>query len=616
MTASLDDSYRLITIDAKTANDPMPAIRLAGGDIAGRVLKVTGWPSGYTPRIAYNPAPDGSASGGYIESARTGIDSANYGYAYFKLPRGIFKSTHAVLAFELLGEDAVISSRRIPVIVEPPVVNADGGEAYDGLSDLHNAAAIAKDAAGKATTAESTFNQAVRAGKTAINEAITDFNTKGNQAIEADTQRVTALIDSANITASSSAVNPNVGPSVAATPDAAGVAKDLAFKLPRAQRITGITATTLAPNSAPTVTTAATATGDVDVTLGIPRAARLTATAKAGTTAAADVTQTADENGDQTLAFTIPRGKSITTVTATASENGGDPTATLIPREDGDWNLALTLPRGPKGDKGNAGDVATPTVAGVVKPGTGLTVTSNGTLNANTATLTVAGIVKPGVGFSVASGTLNHGNDMLFYGADGYSASTEGGPIIVDSFSGSQVFSLSFWLLGRTGEIAKIGIYLPNFDYQKDSTVAVKNDGSAISGCTCEYGGSYLKIAIPTGLEYTQAVGGMSYWHISVMPPTTTAAEEILGAGRSKAEIASTFADVGYQVAWDDDDHATVTRQTDPALPAGPTADPSATNGPTADTDKAQPIGPAGSSSTVTAPDTAQSDGPTTGGLN
>lgn len=572
MTASLNDGYRLITIDIKTANAPVPAIRLAGGDIAGRVIKVTGWPSGYVPRIAYNPNPDGNASGGYIEPTSTGTDPANYGYAYFKLPRAVFRSTHAVLAFELLdGDDAVVSSRRIPVLVEPPVVNVDGAPAYDGLADLHNAVAIAQDAANAATNAEATFNQAVRDGKDAMDQATSDFITKGDAAIAADTKRVTDLIDSANITASSSAVNPNVGPSVAATPDAAGVAKDLAFKLPRAQRITGITATTLAPDSAPTVTTAATATGDVDVTLGIPRAARLTATAKAGTTAAADVVQTADENGDQTLAFTIPRGKSITTVTATASENGGDPTATLIPREDGDWDLALTLPRGPKGDKGNAGDVATPTVAGVVKPGTGLTVTSNGTLNANTATPTAAGMVKPGVGFSVASGTLNHGNDMLFYGADGYSVSTEGGPIIVDSFSGSQVFSLSFWLLGRTGEIAKIGIYLPNFDYQKDSTVAVKNDGSAISGCTCEYSGSYLEIAIPTGLEYTQAVGGMSYWHISVMPPTITAAEEILGAGRSKAEIASTFADVGYQVAWDDADHATVTRQTDPALPAGPT---------------------------------------------
>ena len=609
MTASLDDGYRLITIDIKNGNDPMPAIRLAGGDIAGRILKITGWPSGYTPRIAYNPNPDGNASGGYIEPARTGIDSDNRGYAYFKLPRGIFKSTHAVLAFELLdGGDVVISSRRIPVIVEPPVVNADGGEAYDGLSDLHNAVTIAKAAASKATTAESTFNQAVRDGKAATDEAISDFNTKGDKAIEADTARVTALIDSANITASSSVVNPNTEPSVAATPDTTGVAKDFAFKLPRAQRITGITATTLPPVSTPTVTTAATATGDVDVTLGIPRAARLTATAKAGTTAAADVTQTADENGDQTLAFTIPRGKSIATVTAAASENGGEPTATLTPREDGDWDLALVLPRGPKGDKGNAGDAATSTVVGCIKPGTGLTVTSDGTLNANTATSTVAGMVKPGVGFAVTSGTLNHGNDMLFYGTDGYSAGTEGGPIIVDSLLSSQIFSLSFWLLGRTGKIAKIEIHLPNFDYQKDSTVAVKSGGSVISGCTCEYGGSYLKIAIPPGQEYTQTAGGMSYWRISVMPPTTAVAEEILGAGRSKAEIASTFADVGYQVAWDDDDHATVTRQTDPALPAGPTADPSATNGPTADTDTAQPTGP-----TVTPPKT---DGPTIGGLS
>lgn len=360
MTASLDDGYRLITIDIKAANDPMPAIRLAGGDIAGRVIKVTGWPSGYAPRLAYNPNPDGSASGGYIESARTGIDSANYGYAYFELPRGIFKSTHAVLAFELLdGEDTVISSRRIPVIVEPPVVNADGGEAYDGLSDLHNAAAIAKDAASTAATAEATFDKAVRDGKTAMDAAIGNFNTKGNQAIEADTARVTALIDGASIDATSHEVAPATAPSV--TKNGTGMQATFDF--------------------------------------GLPRAPHVAATAEAATDGTAAVTASTDGNGDTILHFSLPRGASIGTVTAHATEAGSEATASTTRDGNGDWILDLGLPRGeqgpqgpaggPKGDKGDKGDpgsdanvpIATSTEAGKVKPGNGLGVDADGTLS-------------------------------------------------------------------------------------------------------------------------------------------------------------------------------------------------------------------------------------------
>lgn len=360
MTASLNDGYRLITIDIKTANVPMPAIRLAGGDIAGRVIKVTGWPSGYVPRIAYNPNPDGNASGGYIEPTSTGTDSANYGYAYFKLPRAVFRSTHAVLAFELLdGDDAVVSSRRIPVLVEPPVVNVDGAPAYDGLADLHNAVAIAQDAANAATNAEATFNQAVRDGKDAMDQATSDFITKGDAAIAADTKRVTDLIDSASIDAASHEVTPADGPSVTKT--GSGTQATFDFSLPRAPHVD--------------------------------------ATAEAATDGEAAVTASTDGNGDTILHFSLPRGASIGTVTAHATEAGSEATASTTRDSNGDWVLSLGLPRGeqgpqgpaggPKGDKGDKGDpgsdatvpIATSTEAGKVKPGNGLGVDADGTLS-------------------------------------------------------------------------------------------------------------------------------------------------------------------------------------------------------------------------------------------
>ena len=70
MSMSLDAAYRLITVRLSTANDPIQPIRLAGGDIAGRVLRVEYPAEGLgelgqnEARLAYNPNPDGDASGG------------------------------------------------------------------------------------------------------------------------------------------------------------------------------------------------------------------------------------------------------------------------------------------------------------------------------------------------------------------------------------------------------------------------------------------------------------------------------------------------------------------------------------------------------------------------
>ena len=585
MAASLEDKYRLITVEIPNANTEITPIRLAGGDIAGRVLKVTGWDKNYAPRLAYNPNPGGGASGGYItptsiaDGKTFDVDAAtDTGYCYFEMPRGIFKNPQAVLAFELLdGDTTVISSRRIPLIVEPPVVNTDGGEAYDGLSDLHNAVSIANDASAKATTAESTFNAAVAQGR----------------------KDVQALIDSANITASSEAVAPKTDPTVTATPDSNGVAKDFHFSLPRARKISAATASEVNPSASPTVTVGTNADGDQTLALGIPRAPHFTATATSDNSAAASVTQTADANGDQTLAFTIPRGKSIASVSATATENGGSPTANLTQREDGDWDLALTIPRGEKGDKGNAGDVATTTVAGVVKPGTGLTVTADGTLNAQevgVATSSKAGVVKPGEGLTVTSdGTLGvevaldsrlilrNGVLMTLDDCVDIEPNTSTfHPMISDSMftnSASSFFvSLELWLLaeadmsgattftitlkGITPQVAIENITRNSvygaFDTSTQPTIKVSKSS----------GGSNTVISL-TFQSFTHKAG-VFYAGFIVTNPSSVSATALLQAGRSKDEIAEIF--TGYTVTWDDQGHATVTRQTDPPETNGPTA--------------------------------------------
>lgn len=74
----------------------------------------------------------------------------------------------------------------------------------------------------------------------------------------------------------------------------------------------------------------------------------------------------------RTLDLGIPRGRGIAGVTATGLEAGAEPTASATLNDDGDYNLALGIPAGAKGDTGPAGGF--PRVATV-------DVESNGTVN-------------------------------------------------------------------------------------------------------------------------------------------------------------------------------------------------------------------------------------------
>ena len=95
-----------------------------------------------------------------------------------------------------------------------------------------------------------------------------------------------------------------------------------------------------------------------------------------------------DGAGDMSLILDIPRGSRIAGVTARTLATGEDATVTATRDAAGDATLAFGLPRGAKGDKGDPGDagqIATDTVAGVVKPGDNLSVRADGTLDAAAA---------------------------------------------------------------------------------------------------------------------------------------------------------------------------------------------------------------------------------------
>ena len=160
----------------------------------------------------------------------------------------------------------------------------------------------------------------------------------------------------------------------------------------------------------------------------------------------------------RTLNLGLPRGASIASITATTAE-GSTPTVATDKNADGDLTVSLGIPRGekgdpgqpgqsgPKGDPGDASTIASSTVAGVVKIGSGLAITEDGTLSATAqpvppATAKQMGIVRPGDGLQVESGVMK-----VRAGSGLNCKSSTGGvdlivkPATTDSIGGVQVGS-------------------------------------------------------------------------------------------------------------------------------------------------------------------------------
>lgn len=323
---------------------PIPPVRLSGSNNKGATIVVT-WPTSYGHvSMAYLEANDASGSRLGDMWKPSGIDQDN-GTATWRPTTAqlvrLLGTSGAYLALKLEDENGtILVTRRFAIVVEDPVITAASVESEGLLLDLRKSAATAAQAKQDAADAEATFDKAVRDGKTAMSEAIGDFNTKGDKAISDNTDRVTALIDGASIDATSHEVAPATAPSVTKT----GSGTQATFDF------------------------------------GLPRAPHVDATAEAATDGTAAVTASTDGNGDTTLHFSLPRGASIGTVTAHALEAGSEATASTTRDGNGDWTLDLGLPRGeqgaqgpaggPKGDKGEKGEKGDPGKDGA--PGTSL----------------------------------------------------------------------------------------------------------------------------------------------------------------------------------------------------------------------------------------------------
>lgn len=378
------ETFRNITINVDGANDWISEVRLSGGDVDGRKLTVTPLSNGVTfsdedfnnltGRLLFNPKPNTAFPGAYKTMDK---DTANKRFTVV-IPRAAFTGltgTHTQMAIEFQRttrtgdntKEEIVCSRTFNAIIDPAVLKAGDGVQPDPLEEWH---------------------ELINHG----NEQIQDITDRGNKVI-AD---MNALVDNANIEAGNVT---ELGPNQKPTFELVGEKwdKTMNLGLPRGAGVADVTVTERTPQEGPSATV------------------------------------TTRDDGDKTLNLGLPRARKIVQVTATAAAQDADPTATITDNADGDQILALGLPRGPKGDKGDpgsAGDVATSTVAGVVKPGAGLAVDSDGTLSVETGN----GLTASTGGLSVGVGDgleYDANNNIAVKTGSGLNISSEGKNLIV-----------------------------------------------------------------------------------------------------------------------------------------------------------------------------------------
>lgn len=320
------DDYRNIDIDIDGANDWIPEIRLSGGDVEGRTItvrllkdgKVIDDPTGHgsvtlTARLLFNPKVGTAYPGGYktmsrfVSASMTGEDTWGFRVT---VPRGAFTNltgSHTAMAIEVqkttgtgsAAKDEIVCSRTFNAIVDESVLKAGDGTDPDPLEEWHNLInhgdGQIQDLVDRGNGAIATFNtngqSAIDGFNTKSDKAVADFNTTSKAKLDKFDTDSKAAIDGVNT-----------------------VKNDMQSLVDGANVVAG-TVTELKPNEAPTFEL----TGD---------------------------------KWDKTMNLGLPRGASISSITATTLQPGQQATVTSSKNADGDYNVKVGLPTGPQGVDG------------------------------------------------------------------------------------------------------------------------------------------------------------------------------------------------------------------------------------------------------------------------
>ena len=353
------DSFREAAgepIQLDLANGYIADVRLNSGDVNGRTITVeltdNGTPitttDGITCALAYNTSPGSDLGDRVTMNAVSGAATATFRAA---VPRkALAKPGRILLGIEISSGGNKVCSRNFYGLVERSVFDATSPDADDKLGRIEQLILDADKAI-------------IR-----INKAVSDARITGGNTTTLDpNQPATSSLRGS------------------------GLQRILDLSIPRGAGITSAGATTLDPNKPATASMLqAGSKGDYTLMVGVPRGSRIIGVGAntVNPSQEAGASMSTDGAGDGSLILDIPRGSRIAGVTARTLATGEDATVTATRDAAGDATLAFGLPRGAKGDRGDPGDagqVATATVAGVVKPGDNLSVRADGTLDAAAA---------------------------------------------------------------------------------------------------------------------------------------------------------------------------------------------------------------------------------------
>lgn len=350
------DSFREAAgepIQLDLANGYIADVRLNSGDVNGRTITVeltdNGTPitttDGITCALAYNTSPGSDLGDRVTMNAVSGAATATFRAA---VPRkALAKPGRILLGIEISSGGNKVCSRNFYGLVERSVFDATSPDADDKLGRIEQLILDADKAI-------------IR-----INKAVSDARITGGNTTTLDpNQPATSSLRGS------------------------GLQRILDLSIPRGAGVTSAGATTLDPNKPATASMLqAGSKGDYTLMVGVPRGSRIIGVGAntVNPSQEAGASMSTDGAGDGSLILDIPRGERIAGVTARTLDAGMDATVTATRDAAGDATLAFGLPRGEKGDPGDAGQVATATVAGVVKPGDNLSVRADGTLDAAAA---------------------------------------------------------------------------------------------------------------------------------------------------------------------------------------------------------------------------------------
>lgn len=261
------DQFRTIRIDLDNANDYTPPIRLNAGDIDGRELTVVVTDNGtpltdagnLTAQFAWNNSIDNpDSAGGYTDMTRETVDGTTAFTA--TIPRSLLASASGTSTLGVIIKDGehTLATRNFTAIIEPSVLNADAPDIEDPLKELHNAANTAAQASADALEAVESAQTAVEQAQAAINDA-QDAVDKAN-----------SVLDECDLNAGDiTMLDPNDVPTFSLDGD--GLNRTMNLGIPRGAGIATVTVETLEPGAQATAETGTDSSGDITLTIGVPK---------------------------------------------------------------------------------------------------------------------------------------------------------------------------------------------------------------------------------------------------------------------------------------------------------------------------------------------------------